>query len=71
MILVDVWKTTPFMTLVDPGRLADAAHRLLRGGAVDGVHPLKVFFKVTLPWIKPALMVAVIFSPAGRCASST
>jgi trehalose/maltose transport system permease protein len=28
---------------------------------VDGVHPLKVFFKVTLPLLKPALMVAIIF----------
>ena len=28
---------------------------------VDGIHPVKVFFKVTLPLIKPALMVAVIF----------
>jgi trehalose/maltose transport system permease protein len=28
---------------------------------IDGVHPVKVFFKVTLPLIRPALMVAVIF----------
>jgi trehalose/maltose transport system permease protein len=28
---------------------------------VDGIHPLKVFWRVTLPLIKPALMVAVIF----------
>jgi trehalose/maltose transport system permease protein len=28
---------------------------------VDGVHPVRVFFKVTLPLVWPALMVAVIF----------
>src|SRR5690606_14671538 len=28
---------------------------------VDGVHPIKVFFRVTLPLIKPALAVAVVF----------
>src|SRR5690606_17377791 len=28
---------------------------------VDGIHPVKVFFRVTLPLIRPALMVAVIF----------
>jgi trehalose/maltose transport system permease protein len=28
---------------------------------VDGVHPVKVFFRVTLPLIRPALMVAIIF----------
>ena len=28
---------------------------------IDGVHPLRVFWRVTLPLIRPALMVAVIF----------
>jgi trehalose/maltose transport system permease protein len=28
---------------------------------IDGVHPIKVFFRVTLPLIRPAVMVAVIF----------
>jgi hypothetical protein len=28
---------------------------------IDGIHPVRVFFKVTLPLVKPALMVAVIF----------
>jgi trehalose/maltose transport system permease protein len=28
---------------------------------IDGTHPLKVFWRVTLPLIRPALMVAVIF----------
>jgi trehalose/maltose transport system permease protein len=28
---------------------------------LDGVHPVKIFFRVTLPLIRPALMVAIIF----------
>jgi len=28
---------------------------------LDGIHPVRVFFRVTLPLLKPALMVAVIF----------
>jgi trehalose/maltose transport system permease protein len=28
---------------------------------LDGIHPVRVFFKVTLPLLKPAIMVAVIF----------
>jgi trehalose/maltose transport system permease protein len=28
---------------------------------IDGIHPVKVFFKVTLPLLKPALLVAIIF----------
>jgi trehalose/maltose transport system permease protein len=28
---------------------------------IDGVHPLKVFYKITLPLLKPVLIVAIIF----------
>ncbi len=46
----------------DPGRPADAAQATCYEAAeIDGIHPVKVFFRVTLPLIRPALMVAVIF----------
>ncbi len=61
MIIVDVWKTTPFMALLMLAGPADAAAGELRGARVDGIHPVKVFLKVTLPLLRPALMVAVIF----------
>ena len=61
IIIADVWKTTPFMTL-----LALAALQLLPGevyeaARVDGIGPIKRFFSITLPLIKQPLMVAVIF----------
>ena len=72
VIIVDVWKTTPFMALLMPGRPADAARATCYEAAkIDGIHPVKVFFKVTLPLIKPALMVAVIFRAARRAARSS
>jgi trehalose/maltose transport system permease protein len=61
VIMVDVWKTTPFMALLLLAGLQMLPQECYESAKVDGVHPLKVFFKVTLPLVKPALMVAVIF----------
>jgi trehalose/maltose transport system permease protein len=61
VVLVDVWKTTPFMALLTLAALQMLPRDCYEAAHVDGVHPLKVFFKVTLPLIWPALMVAVIF----------
>ena len=61
VILVDVWKTTPFMALLILAALQMLPKECYEAAEVDGVHPVKVFFKVTLPLIRPALMVAIIF----------
>ena len=61
VILVDVWKTTPFMALLILAALQMLPTDCYEAARVDGIHPVRVFFKVTLPLIKPALMVAVIF----------
>lgn len=61
VVLVDVWKTTPFMTLLILAALQMLPTDCYEAAHVDGIHPVRVFFKVTLPLIWPALMVAVIF----------
>lgn len=61
VVLVDVWKTTPFMALLILAALQILPADIYEAAKVDGVHPVRVFFKVTLPLIRPALMVAVIF----------
>ncbi|MDP2417099.1 MAG: sugar ABC transporter permease [Hydrogenophaga sp.] len=61
VVAVDVWKTTPFMALLILAALQTLPKDCYEAAEVDGVHPLRVFWKVTLPLIKPALMVAVIF----------
>ena len=61
VVLVDVWKTTPFMALLILAALQMLPKDCYEAAQVDGIHPIRVFFKVTLPLIKPALMVAVIF----------
>jgi trehalose/maltose transport system permease protein len=61
VVAVDVWKTTPFMALLILAALQVLPKDCYEAAEVDGVHPLRVFWKVTLPLIRPALMVAVIF----------
>ena len=61
VVAVDVWKTTPFMALLILAALQTLPRDCYEAGRVDGVHPLRMFWKVTLPLISPALMVAVIF----------
>jgi trehalose/maltose transport system permease protein len=61
VVMVDVWKTTPFMALLILAALQMLPKECYEAANVDGVHPVKVFFKVTLPLIRPALMVAIIF----------
>ncbi|GIX51960.1 trehalose/maltose transport system permease protein [Sphaerotilus sulfidivorans] len=61
VVVVDVWKTTPFMALLILAALQTLPKDCYEAAHVDGVHPLRVFWSVTLPLIRPALMVAVIF----------
>jgi trehalose/maltose transport system permease protein len=61
VVMVDVWKTTPFMALLILAALQMLPKECYEAAQVDGVHPVKVFFRVTLPLIRPALMVAIIF----------
>lgn len=61
IVLVDVWKTTPFMALLILAGLQMIPTDIYEAARIDGVHPLKVFWRITLPLVRPALMVAVIF----------
>jgi trehalose/maltose transport system permease protein len=61
IILVDVWKTTPFMALLLLAGLQMLPKECYESARIDGVHPVKVFFYITLPLLKPTLMVAIIF----------
>jgi trehalose/maltose transport system permease protein len=61
VLIVDVWKTTPFMALLILAGLQMVPGDVYEAAKIDGVHPVRVFWRVTLPLIRPALMVAVIF----------
>jgi len=61
VVIVDVWKTTPFMALLLLAGLQMLPKECYEAAKVDGIHPMKLFTKVTLPLLMPALIVAVIF----------
>ena len=61
VLVVDIWKTTPFMALLILAGLQTIPKDIYEAASIDGVHPVKTFLKVTLPLVRPALMVAVIF----------
>lgn len=61
VLIVDIWKTTPFMALLCLAGLQMIPRDIYEAAKIDGIHPLKVFWRITLPLVRPALMVAVIF----------
>ncbi|MET0531846.1 MAG: sugar ABC transporter permease [Microvirga sp.] len=61
VVIVDVWKTTPFMALLILASLQMLPSDIYEAARVDGIHPVRVFFRVTLPLIRPGLLVAIIF----------
>ena len=61
VLMVDIWKTTPFMALLILAGLQMVPRDIYEAAKLDGINPVKVFFRITLPLIRPALAVAIIF----------
>jgi ABC-type sugar transport system permease subunit len=61
IIISDVWKTTPFMALLILAGLQIIPDEVYEAARVDGATTVQTFFRITLPLLRPALMVAVLF----------
>lgn len=61
VIIADVWKTAPFMALLILAGLQMVPGGVYEAARVDGASRWQQFTRITLPLIKPALMVAVLF----------
>lgn len=61
VLIVDIWKTTPFMALLILAALQMLPREIIEVAKLDGANPWQIFWRVTLPLIRPAVMVAVIF----------
>jgi len=61
VVLAEVWKTTPFMSLLLLAGLALVPEDLLKAAQVDGAGAWRRLTRIILPIIKPAVVVAVLF----------
>ena len=61
IILAEVWKTTPFMALLLLAGLSLVPDELHEAAKVDGASTIQRFFRITLPLMKPAILVALLF----------
>ncbi|MFI7680213.1 carbohydrate ABC transporter permease [Actinophytocola sp. NPDC049390] len=61
VIIADVWKTAPFVGLLVLAGLQIIPNDVYEAARVDGASAWKQFWRITLPLVKPALLVAVLF----------
>ncbi|WP_078940876.1 carbohydrate ABC transporter permease [Streptomyces cellulosae] len=61
VIIAEVWKTSPFIGLLVLAGLQVIPKEVYEAARLDGAGPLAQFWRITLPLVKPALLVAVLF----------
>lgn len=61
IVLADVWKMTPFVALLLLAGLESIDRSLYEAAQVDGASPWRQFVEITVPLLRPALLVAVLF----------
>ena len=61
IIVAEIWKTTPFMGLLLLAGLSLVPEDLQKAAKVDGATAWQRFTRITLPLMKPAILVALLF----------
>jgi multiple sugar transport system permease protein len=61
LVLTDVWRTTPFVGIIVLAGLQAVPEELYEQAKIDGANIFQRFFLVTLPAIKPVIIVALVF----------
>ena len=61
IILAEIWKTTPFMALLLMAGLSLVPEDLLKAAKVDGATAWQRFWRISVPLMKPAILVALLF----------
>jgi multiple sugar transport system permease protein len=61
VIFADIWKTTPFMTIILLAGLQNIPGELYEAAAIDGSSAPNTFLRITLPMLAPSIMLAVLF----------
>jgi len=61
IIIADTWKTAPFIGLLVLAGLQVIPAEVYEAAKIDGASAMAQFWRITLPLVKPALLVAVLF----------
>ena len=61
ILISDVWKTVPYMSLLMLSALKTVDSSYLEAAQIDGANKVQSFFKISMPCMKPIIMVAVMF----------
>ncbi|GLW95190.1 ABC transporter permease [Actinokineospora globicatena] len=61
VVIADTWKTAPFIGLLVLAGLQVISAEIYEAARLDGAGPVRTFFAITLPLVKPTLLVAVLF----------
>ncbi|SDC10470.1 multiple sugar transport system permease protein [Terribacillus halophilus] len=61
VMFADIWKTTPYMALLLLAGLQTIPRSMYEAAEVDGANKIQQFFSITLPMIRSAILVAVLF----------
>jgi multiple sugar transport system permease protein len=60
IIITDAWTSVPFQSILLLAALLGVPRELKEAAAVDGAGRLRVFWHITLPWIRPVLYVVIV-----------
>lgn len=61
LALVDVWEWTPLIMLIALAGLASLPHEPYEAAHIDGASTLQAFWHITLPLLRPTIVVAILF----------
>ena len=60
LILADVWQWTPFVMIVLIAGLRSLPEYVYEAAAIDGLRRVETFFKVTLPLLRPVILIVLL-----------
>jgi multiple sugar transport system permease protein len=61
LAIVDTWEWTPLITLITLAGLATLPLEPYESALIDGATPAQMFWRITLPLLRPTIMVALLF----------
>ncbi len=61
LVMVDTWQWVPLITLIATAGLASLPVEPYESALIDGANSWQIFWKITLPLLRPTLMVAILF----------